>query len=571
MLTFDVLVIGSGGAGMRAALEAGRQADLSVGLMTKMFPTRSATGMAQGGINGALKNTDPTDTLEKHFFDTVKGSDYLGDQDAIEFFVDQAPEAILEVDYFGVPFSRNADGKIAQRNFGGQSSPRTCFSADKTGHVLLHTMYEQCLKHNVKILSDWQLLDLVVENDELRGVVALDVRHGEIVPVLAKAVVIATGGAGRMYWLRTTNPFTSTGDGMAAAFRAGIPLKDAEMIQFHPTGLASTGILMSEAVRGEGGYLRNKDGERFMQRYAPEKMELATRDVVAKAIEDEIKAGRGFGGDGMGAYVVVDVMHLDKSVITEKLHGVRDLAIAFERVDPLEAPIPIRPTCHYTMGGIDVIDYRTAATAVTGVFAAGEASCVSIHGANRLGGNSLADIMVFGRIAGRGASDCARQRSFGGEVKLQETARDWQRRFGEVTARREGSTVAQLRDRMAATMWYKVGIFRNASDLAAASNEIDSLIGEYRQNCVVGDSSKLFNTAFVNYIELGNLLAMAKAVILGASNRTESRGCHLRDDYPKRDDEHFLKHSIIKLGSTGYELSWRPVTVTKYAPAERRY
>lgn len=571
MLTFDVLVIGSGGAGMRAALEAGRQQGLNVGLMTKMFPTRSATGMAQGGINGALKNVDPSDTIEKHCFDTVKGSDYLGDQDAIEFFVNQAPEAILEVDYFGVPFSRTSEGKIAQRNFGGQSSPRTCYSADKTGHALLHTMYEQCLKHGVKVLSDWQLLDLVVENNELRGVVALDIRTGEVVPVMTKAIVIATGGAGRMYWLRTTNPYTSTGDGMAAAFRSGIALKDAEMIQFHPTGLAGTGILMSEAVRGEGGYLRNKDGERFMQRYAPEKMELATRDVVAKAIEDEIKAGRGFGGDGMGAYVVVDVTHLDKQAIAEKLHGIRDLAIAFEGVDPIKEPIPIRPTCHYTMGGIDVVDFRSGATAATGVYAAGEAACVSIHGANRLGGNSLADIMVFGRVAGRGASECARQRSFGGEAALQDKVREWQSRFSELATRKVGPSVPELRDRMASTMWYKVGIFRNEADLESARQEIDSLMHDYQRNCVVGDNSKIFNTSLVNYIELGNMLAMAKAVVLGAANRKESRGCHLRDDYTKRDDEKFLKHSIIQLQGSEYKLSWRPVVVNKYQPAERRY
>lgn len=569
MLTFDVLVIGSGGSGMRAALEAGSQQGLSVGLMTKMFPTRSATGMAQGGINGAVKNADPNDTLEKHFFDTVKGSDYLGDQDAIEYFVSQAPETILEIDYLGVPFSRDGQGRISQRNFGGQSSPRTCYSADKTGHALLHTMYEQCLKAGVKILSECQLLDIVTENNQLQGVVALSVKDGEIMPIKAKSIVIATGGAGRMYWLRTTNPFTSTGDGMAAAFRAGIPLKDPEMIQFHPTGLASTGILMSEAVRGEGGYLLNKDGERFMKRYAPEKMELATRDVVAKAIEDEIKDGRGFG-EGMNAYVVVDITHLDKEVILEKLHGIRDLAIAFERVDPLKEPIPIRPTCHYTMGGIDVIDHRTCATAVYGVFAAGEASCISIHGANRLGGNSLADIMVFGKIAGQGASHCAREREFGNEDGLAKTAAEWQNRFKETVARKNGPTVPEIRDRMAETMWYNVGIFRNAANLEKASQEIDGLIAEYQQ-CVVGDSSKLFNSAFVNYVELGNMLTMAKAVVMGAIHREESRGCHLRDDFPKRDDEKFLTHTIIALEEQQYKLTCRPVVVTKYQPAERRY
>ncbi|MCX7780329.1 MAG: FAD-binding protein [Negativicutes bacterium] len=569
MLKFDVLVIGSGGAGMRAALEAGRQGNLSVALMTKMFPTRSATGMAQGGINGVLRNADPNDSLEKHIFDTVKGSDFLGDQDAIEFFCNYAPECINEIDYFGVPFSRDAQGRIAQRNFGGQSSPRTCYSADKTGHVILHTMFEQCLKHGVKILKEMQLLDLVVDQGELQGIVALDIQSGEIMPVMAKAVVIATGGAGRMYWFRTTNPFTSTGDGMAAAFRAGIPLKDPEMVQFHPTGLASTGILMSEAVRGEGGYLINKDGERFMQRYAPEKMELATRDVVAKGIETEIKEGRGFG-EGVNAYVLADLRHLGKETILEKLHGIRDLAISFEHVDPLSEPIPIRPTCHYSMGGIDVIDHTRCATAITGVFAAGEASCISIHGANRLGGNSLADIMVFGKFAGRGATECARQRQFGGQTKLAEAAKLWQDRFNQAVSRQEGVTVASLRNRLADIMWNNVGIFRNEADMLAAQKVIDGLIAEY-QTCKVGDSSKLFNTAFVNYVEMGNLLTIAKAVVLGAIHRQESRGCHLRDDYTERDDRNFLQHTLVTLESGQYKLSYRPVVITKYQPAERRY
>ena len=569
MLKFDVLVIGSGGSGMRAALEAGRQGDLSVALMTKMFPTRSATGMAQGGINGVLQNADPNDTIERHIFDTVKGSDFLGDQDAIEFFCNNAPGGINEIDYFGVPFSRDAQGRIAQRNFGGQSSPRTCYSADKTGHVILHTMYEQCLKHGVKVLKEWQLLDLVVDNGELQGVVALNITTGEITPILAKAIVIATGGAGRMYWQRTTNPFTSTGDGMAAAFRAGLPLKDPEMVQFHPTGLASTGILMSEAVRGEGGYLLNKDGERFMKRYAPEKMELATRDVVAKAIETEIAEGRGFG-EGVSAYVVADLRHLGREVIIEKLHGIRDLAISFEHVDPLTDPIPIRPTCHYSMGGIDVIDYRNCSTAINGIFAAGEASCISIHGANRLGGNSLADIMVFGKFAGKGASECARQRQLSSEEKILQAVEEWRKRFDTVVARSQGPTVASIRDRLAAVMWNKVGIFRNEADMQQAIAEIDSLIKEY-QDCVVGDTSKLYNTAFVNYVEIGNLLTIAKAVAIGAISRKESRGAHLRDDYPQRDDQNFLQHTIVVLENSEYKLSYRPVVVTKYQPAERRY
>ena len=345
MLNFDVLVVGSGGAGMRAALEAVRQQGLSVGLMTKMFPTRSATGCAQGGINGSLQNADPSDSIEKHIFDTVKGSDYLGDQDAIEHFVIAMPDAIRELDYFGVPFSRDSEGRIAQRNFGGASSPRTCFSADVTGHVILHALYEQCLKHGVKILADWYLLQLVTDQDKLSGVIAYDLKGGRIVPVTAKAVVIATGGAGRMYWLRTTNPFTSTGDGIAACFEAGIPVKDPEFVQFHPTGLAGTGILMSEASRGEGGYLLNNKGERFMSRYAPEKMELATRDLVSQAIETEIKEGRGFG-EGLSAYVQLDLRHLGREKILERLPQNRELAITFEQVDPINEPIPIRPSCH---------------------------------------------------------------------------------------------------------------------------------------------------------------------------------------------------------------------------------
>ncbi len=570
MQIFDVLVIGSGGAGMRAALEAGTRGGLSVGLMTKMFPTRSATGMAQGGINGVLGNADPTDTVAKHIFDTVKGSDYLGDQDAIAFFCGQAAAAIREIDYYGVPFSRDAKGQIAQRNFGGQSAPRTCFSADKTGHVILHTMYEQCLKHGVKMLTDRQLLDLAVDGDGLCGVVALDIRTGRVVPVKAKAVVVATGGAGRMYWSRTTNPFTSTADGMAACFRAGIPLKDPEMVQFHPTGLAGTGILMSEASRAEGGYLYNNAGERFMVRYAPEKMELATRDLVSQAIETEIREGRGFG-EGMNAYVLLDLRHLGREKILERLPGIRDLAITFEQVDPIEAPIPIRPSCHYTMGGVDVTDFRTGGTALAGLFAAGEAACVSIHGANRLGGNSLADIMVFGKCAGVGAADYAEAqgREAGGGA-LETKAAEWEARLAAAMARGGGSSVASIRDRLAEAMWNKVGIFRRGAEMAEAAAIVDGLTAEY-ERCAVGDDSRVFNTALVNYVELGNLLTMAKAVVLGAVNRTESRGCHLREDYPARDDVNFLKHTLVTLTGSQYELSYRPVVVTEHQPAERRY
>ncbi len=568
-MKYDVLVIGSGGAGMRAALAAASQGDLNVALMTKTFPTRSATCMAQGGIIAVLNNIDPDDKIEHHIFDTIKGSDYLGDQDAIEFFCEQMPACVNEMDYLGVAFSRIADGRIAQRHSGGQSHERTCFASDKSGHSLLHAAYEQCLKHDIQVLADWLLLDLVVEQGEVCGVIALDIKTGTITPIMTKAVVIATGGVGRMYWQRTSNPLTATGDGMAACFRAGIALKDMEMFQFHPTGLSGSGILMSEVARSLGGHLLNKDGERFMQRYAPEKMELATRDVISKAIETEIREGRGFG-EGITAYVHLDVRHLGREKILDALGGTRDLAMVFEDVDPIEAPIPIRPTAHYTMGGIDVTDYRSGGTSVGGVFACGEAACVSIHGANRLGGNSLADAMLFGKVTGAGASAYARKQVFKAIEPVVAAARAWDEKFQTVTKREQGPTVPEIRLRMAEIMWSNVGVFRNGKEMERAQHGIDSLIQAY-QTCVVGDSSRLYNTAFVNYVELGNLLTLAKAVILGAIHRKESRGCHLREDYPQRDDENFLKHTLISQDEAEYKISFRPVAITKYQPVERRY
>ncbi|MCO1601022.1 FAD-binding protein [Desulfosporosinus nitroreducens] len=569
MLKFDILVIGSGGSGMQAALVASSQQGLNVALMSKVFPTRSATCCAQGGTNAVLKNADPTDTIEKHTFDTVKGSDFLGDQDAIEFFCEHMPETIRELDYYGVPFSRLESGTIAQRPFGGQSAPRTCYSSDKVGSVILHTLYEQCLKNGVNVLVEWLLLDLVVENDRVTGVVAMDMKTGEIQPIMAKTVVLATGGAGRMYWLRTTNPFASTGDGMAAALRAGVALKDPEFVQFHPTGLAGTGILMSEACRGEGGYLLNNQGERFMKRYAPEKLELATRDLVSQAIEIEIKEGRGFG-EGMQAYVQLDLRHLGREKILERLPQIRDLAITFEGIDPIDQPIPIRPSCHYSMGGIDVTDYRTCGTDLKGLYATGECACLSIHGANRLGGNSTADVVLFGKVAGKAAAEAAKTLDFGSEQKVNELVRQWENSFSSTVARTDGPSVASIRDRLSETMWYNVGVFRKESEMKKATQIIDELIAEYKK-CVVGDPSKIYNTAFVQYTELGNLLLVAKAVVMGALNRKESRGSHKREDYMNRDDENFLKHTIISKQGSQYKLSYRPVVVTKYQPVERKY
>ena len=572
MEQFDVLVVGSGGAGMRAALEVGRRKGLKVALITKIFPTRSATAMAQGGVNACLNNVAAEDTVETHTFDTVKGSDYLGDQDAIEFFCSRCPEGVLEMDHMGAPFSRTEENKIAQRNFGGQSYPRTCYSADKTGHVILHTTYEQCLKEGVHFLQEWYLLDLVKSAEgHVGGAVVWNMKEGKVEQIKAKAIILSTGGAGRIFWTRTTNPFLSTGDGMAAALRAGNGLKDMEMIQFHPTGLGRTGILMSEAVRGEGGYLLNSEGERFMKKYAPNKMELASRDVVAKAIEDEIAAGRGFGS-GLNAYVVADLRHLGPEVIIEKLHGIRDLAMTFEHCDPLTQPVPIRPTCHYTMGGIDVVDYKTCACELPGLFASGEASCISIHGANRLGGNSLADGVVFGKVSGAGAADYAETHEQPNvDAELAAAAKAWEAKFTEVTTREGGRPVVEIRDALADAMWNKVGIFRNEEGITEALKEIEQLIEDYK-TCYVGDPERTYNMAFVNYCEIGSMLTVAKAIAMGALHRRESRGAHIREDHPKRNDERYLKHSLIKLGADGqYELTERDVVFTKYEPQERKY
>lgn len=568
MLKFDVVIVGGGGAGMRAALEASREPGLQVVVLTKTFPTRSHTGAAQGGINAFLGN-DPADSLESHIYDTIKGSDYAGDQDAIEYFVKHIPECVYELESFGLPFSRNENGQIAQRPFGGASHPRACYSADKTGHVILHTLYEQCLKQGVKFLNEWTLLELVAEDKKLQGLVAMDIRSGEIHAISAKSIVIATGGFGRMYWNRTTNAFNMTGDGTAACLEAGIPVKDPEFIQFHPTGLASTGVLVSEASRSEGGYLLNNAGERFMSRYAPEKMELGPRDLVSRAIETEIKAGRGFG-EGINSYVLLDLRHLGQKRIMERLPQVRQLSIDFENIDPINEPVPIRPSCHYCMGGIYISDYKVAGTPLKGVYAAGECSCVSVHGANRLGGNSLAEIIFFGKCAGRGASQFARENAAGKTNKLEKVQLQWAERFNQLRNKKTGARMCDLRGKMAEAMWYNVGIFRKENEMVQALDSLNMLLEDYK-DCYVGDDSREFNLAFINYVELGNLLKLAKAVTMGAIARKESRGSHSREDYPERDDVNFLKHTLITKDGDKYSLELIPVTVTKYQPEVRRY
>ncbi|WP_332237257.1 FAD-dependent oxidoreductase [Sporolactobacillus sp. KGMB 08714] len=569
MKQYDIVVVGAGGAGMQAALNAAKGNDLSVVVLSKIFPTRSHTGAAQGGINAALGYRDSTDSVDKHFRDTIKGSDFLADQDAVQFFCENMPKIISELDYMGVPFSRDKNGHVAQRPFGGASSPRACYSADKTGHAILHALFEQCLKNGVVFLDDWFLLSLSVDHGIFEGLVAMDMREGKIEAISARSVVIATGGFGRVFWSRTTNAINMTGDGTAACFDAGIPLKDPEFVQFHPTGLASTGVLLSEACRGEGAFLLNKDGERFMKRYAPEKMELGPRDLVARSIETEIKQGRGFG-EGMKSYVLMDLRHLGVDKIMNRLPQVRELALNFEGVDLIKEPVPIRPSCHYMMGGIHVSDYKTLATPIKGIHAVGECCCVSIHGANRLGGNSVADVVLFGKYAGIGARLTAQQRDFATTGKLEEDTKLWNEKFTRMRDKKSGINFFAIRDKMAEAMWYNVGIFRTGDEIKQALRTIDEAMEEYR-DAYIGDSSKQYNMAFINYVEVGNLLKLAKAVALGAYSRRESRGSHSRSDYPKRDDTHFLKHTLVYKEDDCYRLDYLPVKITTYQPEERKY
>ncbi len=556
MASHDILIIGGGLAGMRAAIETGPEID--VALISKVHPLRSHSVAAQGGINAAIS---PQDSWESHAFDTVKGSDYLGDQDAIEVMCREGPQDILALERMGAIFSRDADGHIAQRPFGAASFPRTCYAADRTGHALLHVMYEQLLKRRAQTYEEWYVTSLVIEDGACRGCVAMNIFTGELDVIAANAVILATGGYGRVFAL-STNALINTGDGMSMAYRAGAPLMDMEMVQFHPTTLKRTGILISEGARGEGAYLINAKGERFMSHYAPHALELASRDVVARAEQEEIDAGR-----GVNDCVLLDLRHLGRQKILERLPQIRELAITYVGVDPIEAPIPIRPGAHYSMGGIKTDVWGR--TAVPGLYAAGECACVSVHGGNRLGGNSLLDTIVFGRRSARHAMDQIRGARKPGAVGRDTLGRD-RERIERLRARRSGERVAAVREALGQIMSEDVGVFRTRERLEKARLALREIRPRV-DSVIVQDKSRVFNTEIVSALELSCLMDLADTIVAGALAREESRGAHARRDFPTRDDANWLKHTLAYASSSGPRLDYVPVTVTKYPPKERTY
>jgi succinate dehydrogenase flavoprotein subunit len=555
----DVLIVGAGLAGMRAAIEA-FDAGVDVALISKIHPTRSHSGAAEGGINAALGNASEDDP-EKHAFDTVKGSDYLGDQDAIEVLCDEAPGDVYQLEHWGAVFSRTEDGRIAQRPFGAAGEPRTAYAADITGHVLVHVLYEQVMKRDIATYEEWFAWKLVEDDGRCQGVICWDLLNGGLKLVGAKTVILCTGGAGRLY-TGTTNAYSCTGDGMTLALRMGVPLKDMEMMQFHPTTLSPSGVLITEGCRGEGAYLLNSDGERFLKNYAPNAMELASRDVISRAEQIEIDEGRGVNGN-----VLLDLRHLGAERIIERLHGTRELSMVFAGVDPIYEPIPVRPGSHYHMGGVDTdLDGKTV---LEGLYAAGECACVSVHGANRLGGNALMETITYGKRAGRAAADWATANTV---VAPPESAlADAERELAELLDRTEGERPHSIRDEMASTMHENFGVFRR-EDQMRTQGEIIAGLRERYERVVVEDTGAVFNTDLTQALELGFLLELAACMVEAGMARKESRGAHARPyDYPDRDDENFLKHTLVTWVDGRPQLTWEPVRMTKWQPQERKY
>lgn len=611
---YDVVIVGAGGAGMRAALESSTRVRTAV--ISKLYPTRSHTGAAQGGMCAALANVEE-DNWEWHTFDTVKGGDYLVDQDAAEVMAKEAIDAVLDLEKMGLPFNRTPEGKIDQRRFGGHTRNhgeaavrRSCYAADRTGHMILQTLYQQCVKNDVEFFNEFYVLDLLVDHDlaaghvpdgeevNVSGVVAYELATGEIHVFQAKSVVLATGGAGKIY-KTTSNAHTLTGDGMALAYRRGIPLEDMEFFQFHPTGLAGLGILLSEAARGEGGILRNSEGERFMERYAPTIKDLAPRDIVARSMANEVREGRGAGPNK--DYVLLDLTHLEPAHIDAKLPDITEFARTYLGIEPYTEPVPVYPTAHYAMGGIptniEAEVLRNSTDVIRGLYAAGEVACVSVHGSNRLGTNSLLDINVFGKRAGISAAAYAQTASF---VDLPENpAATVVAGLEEIRTRPDGDRVSDIRKALQETMDLNAQVFRTSESLTKALEDIKALHKRFRK-VSVQDKSKMFNTDLLEAVELGFLLDIAETVVVGALNRDESRGGHFREDFPDRDDKNYMRHTMAyrrPLPVKGHRL-WgtegdgdhkgsfahttlfddyqlvlgsKPVTMTRYQPMERKY
>ena len=555
----DVVVVGAGCAGMRAAIEA-FDAGANVAMISKIHPVRSHSGAAEGGINAALGNASEDDP-EKHAFDTVKGSDYLGDQDAIEILCQEAPDDVYQLEHWGAVFSRTADGRIAQRPFGAAGEPRTAYAADITGHVLIHVLYEQVMKRDIATYEEFFAWKLVVDDGRCQGVIAWDLLHGGLHSIPAKTVILATGGAGRLY-TGTTNAYACTGDGMAMALRYGVALKDMEMMQFHPTTLAPTGVLITEGCRGEGAYLLNAQAERFLVRYAPNAMELASRDVISRAEQTEIDEGRGLDGN-----VLLDLRHLGADKILERLHGTRELSMTFAGVDPIYEPIPVRPGAHYHMGGVDTDVWGR--TSLEGLYAAGEVACVSVHGANRLGGNALMETITYGKRVGRHASEWALANTTV-EVPASVEA-DAERELKTLLDRTDGERPWQIRDQLAETMHENFGVFRREEQMLEQGAIVQSLRERY-ERVVVEDKGDVFNSDLTQALELGYLLDLAECMVVSGLARKESRGAHARPhDFPSRDDENYLRHTMVTWKDGAPELDWKPVTMTKWQPEERKY